>query len=416
MGRLFKNLVGISEKVFVVPNIVYTAQTTFAAFVAAAAVADGEIGVFLDTGAVRTTALTTGSGQKFFVAQKRDGAIHKTPIISWDQLTSKRRTAYSAQVNKVMSIGFNTTNVTSDLFPATPFAAALSTNTLTFGIAVRETTPGNQPFPVQEGYATVNSSGANQYDVLAQIVSQLNFDLDYERAAPDPFVIAEIQQSTTTTAITVAATLSVTNKSNQIVFNAAPTGAPAVGGFIAIGGTGQSGAVYKITAIAGDAVTYTLDRLYSGATNAALAIANVLTAPFVSGTSKLGVRFTSILPESTFVVAGSFGLQSAPVLQTTAWVFGSGYGASIVELESREGAIFEGVGSTINAAFASDYGQPTKYATSALTYDQMFLEFASVQTPGANPVDIAVPQMERLHLCTVVGSTSGSTMQTVFGL
>lgn len=414
MGRLFKNLVGLSEKVFVTPNIAYTAQTTFANFVTATAVADGEIGVFLDTGAVRTTALT--AGLKFFVAQKRDGQIHKTPIISWDQLTSKRRTAYSAQVSQVTSIGYNTTNTASDLFPSTPFAAATATNTLTFGVAARETTPGNQPFPVQEGYATVNSSGANQYDVAAAIVAQLNFDLDYERAAPDPFVVAEIQQSTATTAITVAATLSVQNKSKIIVFNAAPTGAPAVGGYIAIGGTGQSGAVYKIAAIAGDNVTYTLDRLYTGATNSALAIANVLTAPFVSGTSKLGIRLTAVFPESTFVIAGSFGLNTSPVLTTTPWVFGSGYGSSVVELESREGAIFEGVGSTINAAFSSDYGQPTKYASAALTYDQMFLEFASMQVPGANPVDIAAPQMERLHLITVVGSTSGSSMQTVFGL
>lgn len=413
-----KSLSGQSEKIFVVPNIAYTAQTTYAAFVAAAAVVEGELGVFLDTGAVRTTALT--AGLKFFVAQKRDGAIHKTPIIAFDQTASKVRTAYVAPVGKVISIGYNTTNTASDI--GFVFTGASLTNTLTFGIAVRETTPGNQPFPVQEGYATVTSTTANQYDILSAIVSQLNFDYDYEKAAPDPFVIAEIQQSTATTAITVAATLAVTNKSTQIVFNAAPTGAPVVGEYIAIGGTGQSGIVYKITAIAGDTVTYTIDRPFTGATNAALAIANVLKAPFVSGTSKLGVRFTGIASiggvfnNPTFVVAGSFGLSTAPVLTTTQWLLGSGYGASIVELEGREGKIFEGVGSTINAAFASDYGQPATFGSAALTYDQIFLNYGSYQIPGANPLDIVSEQMERLHICTVVGSTTGSSLQTVFGL
>lgn len=413
MGRLFKNLVGQSEKVFVAPNIAITAQTTFANFVNNTSEADGTIGCFLDTGAVKATALT--AGQKFFVAQKRDGQVHKTPLISWDGLASKIRTAYSAQVNQVRSIGYNpVVATTSDMNFV--FTAASATNTLTFGIAARETTPGNQPFPVQEGYATVNSTTADQYSVLSQIVSQMNFDLDYERAAPDAFVIAEIQQNGSTAAISVAATVAVTNKSNQIVFNTAPTGAPTAGGYIALGGTGNLGVMYKVTAVGADTVTYTLDRPYTGASNPTLAIANALTVTFVSGTTKLGVRFTTIFPESTFVIAGSFGLQLAPTILVTAWLLGSGYGSNIVELESREGAIFEGVGSTINAKFASDYGQPAKFAAAALTYDQMFLNFSQAIIPGANPVDIATPQLERLHICTVVGSTTGSTLQTVFGL
>ena len=181
--------------------------------------------------------------------------------------------------------------------------------------------------------------------------------------------------------------------------------------------------VYKVTAIAADNVTYTLDRIYQGATNATLAIANVLNVNgYVSGTSKLGVRFTGkttvggITNNPTFIVAGSFNLINAPVLTTQAWLLGSGYGQSIVELEAREGTIFEGVGSTINAAFAADYGQPTRYGSTALTYDQIFLVFANTINPGANPVDFQTTQYERIHICTVVGSTSGSTLQTVFGL
>lgn len=407
MGRLSKNLSGVSQKVLV-GTATYTAQTTYNAFVDSAA--DGEIGVFLDTGAVRTTALSA-TVNKFFIAQKRDGAVNKTPILDYNDIFRKLRTAYDAPVKQLTYIGYIGSG---SLDLGFNFTSASSTNTLTYGITVRETTPGNQPFPVQEGYATVNSTTANEYTVLAAIVSQLNGDFDYQKTQPDPFVIAEILQSSTTTAITVAATLSVQNKTNTIVFNAAPTGAPAVGEYIAIGGTGQSGAVYKITAIAGDNVTYTLDRPYAGATNATLAIANVLKAPFVSGTSLLGVRLTAINFESHFKVQGAALNYLDTVTAGTAWKLGSGSGTQIVELENREGDIFDGVGSTANSAFREDYGNPVGIATTAGTYDQIFLDLSPSITPGAGIPNYQQKQIERILIAAPSGGTLNSTLQTVF--
>lgn len=408
MSKYSKNLSGVSTKVMV-GTATYTDDTTFAAFIANAP--EGEMGVFLDTGAVRTTALTS-TVNKFFIAQKRDGFVNKTPILDFNDIYRKLRTAYVAPVKQVSYIGFVGTG-TLDL--GFNFTSASSTNTLTYGIAASETTPGNQPFPIQEGYATVNSSTANEYTVLAQIVSQINGDFDYERVQPDRFVIAEILQSSTTTAITVAATLAVTNGSTTITFNAAPTGAPAVGGYIAIGGTGQTGAVYKIASIT-DATNYVLDRPYTGATNSALAIANVLTAPFVSGTSLLGVKLTSIEFESHFKVRGLALNYLDTVTNSVTWKLGSGAGTQIRELEATEGAIFDGVGSTLNAEFKADYGQPSLIATTAGTYDQIFIDLAVKNVPSAVPTQSEQKQIQRVLIAAPNGGTLNSTLQTVFGV
>jgi hypothetical protein len=411
MSRYAKNLSGQSEKVIVVPAAAAgTASATYAAFVASADI-DGTIGFFLADGTLKTT--LQAAGESIFVAQKRDGQVHRTPIWKFEDILGRREQLFVAPVKQITSVGFNTTVVASDLFGATPFATATASNTLTFALSVRETTPGNQPFPVQEGYATVNSSTADQYTVLAAIVSQLNADLDYQRLQPDRFVIAEIQQSSTTTAITVAATLAVVNGSRTITFNAAPTGAPVAGEYIAIGGTGQSGAVYKITAIPTTTV-YTIDRPFTGATNAALAIANVLKAPFVNGTSKLGVRYTAILNESTFVASGQLNASiSSPVLTTTSFVLGAGYDANIIELEAREGAIFEGVGSTANAAFAADYGQPQKFAVTGGQYDQWFLDVAQSVLPSAVPTQYHQRQIMRVHFAIEDSSAAAGTSGVV---
>lgn len=411
MSIYSKNLSGVSTKV-IVGTATYTAQTTFNAFVASAA--DGEVGVFNSAdGTRRTTALTAGTG--FFIAQKRDGAVNKTPIINFNDIYRAGRTAYSAPVAKVIALGYHPTAASSSTF-GLDFTGASATNTLTVGVAARDLTPGNQPFPVQEGYSQVNSSTANQYLVLADIVKNLMGSLDFENVFPDRFVRAEILQSSTTTAITVAASLAVTNGSPIVTFNAAPTGAPAVGGYLAIGGTGQLGDVYRVIAING--TTFTLDRAYTGATNAALAIANVLTAPFVSGASLIGLRLTGLSTDYIFS-AQALGTPSAaatPVSVVTQWVLGSGAGPQIRDLEATEGIIFDGVGSTRNAPFREDYGMPTLIATAAGTYDQIFIDAAPRNLPSAVPTQYEQKQIQRIIIAAPSGGTLNSTLQTIFAV
>lgn len=404
MSRYSKNLSGLNQKVMV-GTATYTDDTTFAAFVAHAP--DGEIGVFLDTGAVRTTALTS-TVNKFFIAQKRDGVVNKTPILDFNDIFRKIQVDYTAPVKQVSTIGYNGTS--GDL--GFNFAAASSSNTLTYGITVRETTPGNQPFPVQEGYATVNSSTADEYTVLASIVSQLNGDYDYQRTQPDRFVKAEIITNGTPTYYTSTIDPTFVNGSNQVTFSGNTT--IATGAFIV-----SRSAVYKVTTGVTSGTVITIDRPYQGASET-IDVSTETTAfgtiTYTSGTTALGVKLTSIDFETHFKVVGAALNYADTVTLITAWKLGSGAGTQIRELEATEGAIFDGVGSTLNVAFKADYGQPSLIASTSGTYHQIFLDLAPKVLPSAVPTQYEQKQIQRILIAAPSSGTLESTLGTVFGV
>lgn len=407
MSNYSKNLAGVKEKVFISPATAYSDSTTLGAFITEAA--SGEIGVFLADGTLVTTAL--GAGDSFVIAQKRDGFVNKTPLLKWEDLLDARLTAYSAPARQVTAIGNNVNATSEDL--SFNFTSASSTNTLTYGIAVRETTPGNQPFPIQEGYVQVSSSTQDEYDALATIVSALNSDYDYEKTAPDRFVKADIITNGAITEFTENPT--VTNGSVTVTFAGNQT--IATGAHVKF--EAVTGPTYKVAVGVTAGTTITLDRPYQGASktedvSATTDIAG--TAAYTSGTTKLGVRFTGLSDECHFSVAGNGGFTGDTVTAITAWALGAGSGASIVELE-KEGVFFDGVGSTVNAAFRADYGYPTAFADSTDTYEQIFLDFAPSIIPGAGLPIYKTQQVQRIHLVSPSGGTSpDDELQTIFGL
>lgn len=402
MGRYSKNLSGVSQKVFV-GTATYTDDTTFALFVANAP--DGEMGVFLETGAVRSTALTA-TANRFFIAQKRDGFVNKTPILDFNDIIRRVQTDYVAPVKQVSIIGYNGTS--GDL--GFNFTGATPTNAQTYALTVRELTPGNQPFPIQEGYATVTSTTADEYTVLASIVSQLNGDLDYQRTQPDRFVKAEILSNGTVTAL--GQTLAVTAGSNQATAGAAVT--LAAGSFLSI-----AGGVYKVAVAVAAGTAIVLDRPYQGLTAtvaSGTSATTVGTIAYTNGTTALGVRFTGLEFETIFKIAGNLLLQGDPITNSVAWVLGSGAGAQIVELE-KQAAFFDGVGSPVNAAFSTDYGIPELLASSTGTYHQIFLDFASSITPASGvPTGYKQTQLQRILIAAPSSGTLESTLGTVFGV
>lgn len=402
MSRYSKNLSGQNLKVFVSAATAYTDDTTYSDFVANSA--EGEIGVFLSSGTVQTSALA--AGDEFFIAQKRDTFVNKTPILKYSELYSAKYSAYDAPVKQVSYIGYNTSS--GDI--GFTFTTASSTNTLQFELSVRETTPGNQPFPVQEGYGTVNSTTADEYTLLASMVSQLNGDFDYERTRPDAFVKAEIVSdgALTTTAVNAV----VVNGSTKVTFASAVT--IAAGVFLSI-----ASGIYKVaTGVSSGTVLY-LDRPFQGtsATVTAGATSTTIgTMAYTSGTNKLGVRFTALDNDCHFIIAPFTGLVNDTVTYTTPWKQGSGSGSSIQELE-KEGVIFDGVGSTVNAAFRDDYGYPTLFASSTATYNQFFLNFSTVNRPAAALPVYAQSQIERVVIAAPsTGTTPTATLLIVFGL
>lgn len=400
MSVYSKNLSGQRGAIFVANAVAYTAQTTYAAFITAAA--EGEIGVFLADGTLKSTALT--AGQQFFIAQMRDGLIHKTPILNFNDIYRAAKTIYVAPVVQVYQVGYNGTALTT---LGMDFTLAASPPR-EISISVRNTTPGNQPFPVQEGYAVSFVAGDDQYTRVAQVVSGLNCDFDYEKVSPDRFVYAEILSNGTKVALTNSA---IVVQNTNIVTSTAH--AQAVGAFLSL-----RDAVYKVVEVI-DANTVRLDRVFQGASGTIAAGTSTSTAGsvgYTSGTTLLGVRLTGLTIDDHFVVTAGGILNGVATLKaTTDWKQGSGYGASIQDLE-KEGVIFAGVGSTANAAFRADYGYPTLFATAAGTYDQIFVDiFASIKPSAALPSQ-ATTGFDKIIMAAPTGTSPSSVLQTVFGV
>lgn len=406
MGVYSKSLSGQNAKVFINPlGVEYTTDATYAEFVANAV--EGEIGVFLANNSLKSTALS--AGDVFFIAQKRDGIINKTPLLNWSDLYRKSKTDYSAPVRQVTHIGYNGSS--GDI--GFDFTGASASNPIDAGIEVRETTPGNQPFPVQEGRAVVTSATADEYTVLAQIVSQLNEDFDYENVAPDRFVKAEI---ITNGAITeFAEDPTVTHGSTIVTFGGNVT--IATGAHVKF--EGVTGPTYKVAVGVTSGTQIILDRPYQGATkteDVSVTTDIAGTAAYTSGTTLLGVRLTGLRDESHFVVTVNGNIGGAPITKSTPWSKGSGSGAEIVELE-KEAFFFDGVGSTQNAAFKEDYGEPSKFASASGTYNQIFLEFAPSVTPSAAPPIYKQYQIQRVQIVIPSsGTTPDTELETIFGV
>ncbi len=408
MGRYSKNLSGQKAAIFIGPaNVDYTDDTTYAAFTVNAG--EGELGVFLSSGAVKTTALA--AGEEFFIAQMKDGDISKTPILKYNEIYSKRKTAYAAPVKKIVTVGYagsGTDDIGIDLTGVT------TPTPQTLSLAVRETTPGNQPFPVQEAYYVATSSTTDEYAIMANIADQINFTAtDWQKARPDAFVKAEVLSNGTPTYLISTIDPTLVNGSRIITYSGAVT--VAAGAYIF-----ARGAVYKVTTGVTGGTSLTIDRAYQGASETidvsveTTAFANATT--YTSGTTKLGFRLTGLRNETHFVASVTDGFANAPIATATEWLQGSGSGESIVELE-KEGIIFAGLGSTVNAAFSADYGQPTKFASSTGTYDQYFVDIQTVLKPSAAAPLSENRSIERLHFAVPSSGTSPSPeLTTIFGL
>lgn len=402
MGRYSKNTSGQRQSVFVSGSgLDYPGDATYAAFISAGT--EGEVGIFMADGTRKTDALA--AGDEFFIAQIRDAMIHKTPLIAYDAIVSKRKTAYSAPVKKVIHVGYNGTDGDVGL----DFTGVSSSAPQDVAISIRETTPGNQPFPVQEGRTVVTSSTKDEYAVLAELASQLNGDTDYARTQPDRFIKAEITSNGALTELTQD--LTVVNGSKIITAAASIT--IATGAYVSI-----QDSIYKV-ASGGTGTSFTLDRPYQGASETIVVLSTTnkaATAAYTSGTTALGLRITGLRDESHFVVTVEDGLAEAEVRTSTEWAQGSGSAASVLELE-KEGHIFAGVGSTINAAFKEDYGQPAIFTDSTLTYDLYFIDvYPSILPSAALPLaETKLPQ-KIILAAQSSGTSAAGEFDTIFGL
>lgn len=398
MSVYSKNLTGQRGHMFVADADVYTTDATFALFIDNAP--EGEMGVFLASGSLQTTALA--SGDQFFIAQKRDGLIHKTPILNWSDVYSARFTAYIAPVKQVYTLGYNGTALTT-------LGLSFATVPAEFSFVARNTTPGNQPFPVQEGYGVAVATTDDQYTRVAQAVAQFNEDFDYENTAPDRFAKAEIVSNGSLTTTSVNCT--VIQYSRTVTF--ASSVSIAAGVFLSIAGT-----IYKVTTGVSSGLTLTIDRPYQGASatlTAGSGASNIATAAYTSGTTLLGIKITGLTVDDHFTVAALGNMANATTEATTSWKLGSGSFAQVSEME-KEQRFFNGIGSVVNAAFAADYGLPTMFAASGVTYDMFFLDLQPVQRPSAAAPVPETKQLQKVMIAAPTSASPSSDLQAIFGV
>lgn len=399
LNRYRKSLSGLNFQGFVSPALAYTTDATFADFTRNAP--EGEIGVFLKDGTLKTTALA--AGEEFFIAQKRAGTLTNSAIVSKSQLVKFNevyrieKTDYDAPTIQQTSVGYDPISGTGSLnldlsIPGTKELV----------ITVRVTTPASQPFPVEEGYI-VTTATSGEYTEMAKVVRDLNNAFDYQGNQDESVIVAGLQSDVTPVALANGA--SVFTGSTYV--ESASHGL-AVGDFVAF-----NTIIYQVTSV--NTNDFQIDSPYAGATEVIAAGVNAGSVALVDGTSELGVLISGIDTDIHFTVGVQQDLANASIRQIQDWKQGSGDGPSIIELE-KESAIFSGVGSTANAQFKDDYGQPTFFGQETQTYNQIFVS-ASPATPKSM---IAEPVTKMLSHFIIAAPSAGTTpdaaLSTIFGV
>ena len=404
--RYSRNLMGINAQGFVElgDDGLIAAGIGYNQLVHDTAYLIGQVGIMAD-GLTNVDALV--AGEKFKIVQKitEAGNISVTGELAtsielvWGDDVVVTKVAYDAPVLQEDSAAIASADID----------ALLAIGGLKeFVAAARDTTPANQPFPVEEGRAVIRNVTTSAYDMLKNLVTQINGDKDYERNADDLFAVATVSNAAVAGAVSVAASAFLAQGSNQVFFNVAPTG-PTVGEYISFVPTGATAEdLYKITAISGTAVT--LDRAWAHPNNA-IAVANMKVGAAVSGAWALG--FVGTTTDTHFSSITSEDLGDFPMTTVQAWKQGSGDAPSVAAME-EEFSVFEGA-TTINAQWEADYGKPTRFSDAAETYDMFIIKYKKTTA------SMAFPNEQAHHLGYVIiaaeaGSDLSTKLATTFGV
>jgi len=430
--RYGKTTKGQNMEVFVAGECAYTLQTTYAGFVAAIdSLADGEIGVFTEAGAIKITPLV--SGDRFFIAQKVTGtrgsaSIKKSNIYTFptsgDGVGVSKGYAYSTPVKPIVYIGFNGT---SGSLNAPTIAAGQD-----YQISLMDTTPpAASPLDTIQANRTVATTAETLYSILGDaqtgIVAQLNNTQTVKsffspiQNLPTIYVADIVGNSASFTATSTATgTATLTKGSQTISFATARPGATwnsAVGDFVAINtgaaATAANSILYKI--ISQTATTIVLDRPYTGVsttiTQTNVQAGYIAKAAAPSDTSQYGVKITTADYFTTFrALTGPTSLSAATITYATNWSLGIGTPEETIE-EEAEGTIFHSGSSTVNAQFAADYGQPTIYGKS----NRAYATFKIVNTPSERSIAAPVDTYSK-RVTLIVKAPYGSATFTVGGV
>ena len=389
------NMPGINYQGFFSPAVAYASAANIEAFSRSGT--DGQIGVFNADNTLRTTALAAGN--KFYIAQARsiDGEIQvrrSVELTFGGTDTEARKQVYDAPATQVDTIGYNGTD--GDL------AIDLVGGVQEFVFSARDTTPGNQPFPVEEARYVARSNNTTDYVIAKELVADFNNDFDFEENSDVGFAFAELRSDGATGA--VVPTASVIRGTANVTASAAH--GLSVGNFINIDSN-----LYRVQTVP-TTTTLVLDRQWPGASATGLTIQTVTVT---NNTTQFGIRITALNNDINFVTGVAEELSEARIENTTAWKLGSGADYQVAQLEENA-QVYNGE-TTINTAFREDWGEATDYVVDGGQYDLFFLDYRkSVRSVGApltletylGHIIISAP--------TGAGTSPNDELDTVFGL
>lgn len=415
--RYGKTTKGQNMEVFVAGECAYTTKSTYSAFVAAIdTITDGEIGVFSDAGVLKISTLS--GGDKFFIAQKVTGSkgsasVKKSNIYTYPTSGNLDGTVlgspYSTPIKPIVYVGWNGTTGSLNA----PTIAADQD----YQISLIDTTPpAANPLNTLQANRTTATASETIYSILADpqtgIVPQINntqtIKSYYSPIQNLPTIyVADVVSNGTYSAVTTTASHPFVKGSTRVVTGGANN--VAVNDFIRVGANAGTTIVYKVTAVGTGAFSgatandYTIDRPFTG-TSATYTVFRGATP------TEYGVKITTVDFFTTFrAVVGPTGFSNATITYATNWALGIGTPEETIE-EELEGTVFHSGSSTANAAFASDYGQPTAYAKSNRAYATIKI----LNTPSERSVAAPVNNYSKA-VTLVVKAPYAATAFTVGG-
>lgn len=407
--KFSKGTGGINAQLFVSKPINETAQTTYAAFIANAAV--GEIGIFNSSTLAKITAAVT-AGTTFFVAQKLTGQTRRSIDFVFNNLGTSRKVVYTAPVKCKSFIGWNGTSGALNL-------AAAPTADKYYEMAVIDVTEGNEPFPVfNYGYTAI--AGDAEIDVIQALVKQINDYNSLLYKTLKPIVSAKAKANATYSNYTLTGTTptaTFTNGSTLVTLGGTtPSLNAVIGDYLSVDAAATPdasiGDIYKVVGTSAG-VSITLNRPYQGATQ-------TFTQAEVQGTRikkaatfvATGIELNGLNNFEFFKLAARNELINATRINT-AFTKGSGSYDQVNEQEEI-GNTFQG-NTTINTAFNTKFGLMDRFATVGETYDYYHLDFDQ----RANPINTFANGTKREHLIFAAARSAGTFrtyLNTLFNL
>lgn len=248
----------------------------------------GEIGVFLVGSQTANGAAVLTAGQRFSIVTKNSkGVIVESPVVEYDNISSKKAVDTAASSQRVRSIGFNGTSGAINDANSTNYVAHIfwKDNSKTFG---------GHGEPVKFA-AYYSSTSANQAEIANGLAA--NFNKNFKRENPT-IIKAEVLLNHAGADV-ISGNLTVTNGSKYV---AAATDATvyAIGDYIRFG-TAVTDPCYLITDVDGTNDIITLAIPYQGdsATVTDAAATNVTAAN--AATADAGVKLSGLPTTGTFV-------------------------------------------------------------------------------------------------------------------